>query len=32
MLLIVEDPDQRATRTQAQGEGVYGRMVEFEKR
>jgi hypothetical protein len=29
MLLIVEDPDQRATRTQAQDEGVYGRMVEF---
>lgn len=29
MLLIYEDPAQRATRTQAEGEQVYGRMVAF---
>ena len=29
MLLIVEDPAQRATRTEAQGQEVYGRMVDF---
>ena len=29
MLLIVEDPAQRGTRTQAEGEAVYQRMVDF---
>lgn len=29
MLLIVEDPAQRATRTAAEGQAVYGRMVDF---
>ena len=29
MLLIVEDPAQRATRSEAQGQAVYGRMVDF---
>ena len=29
MLLIVEDPAQRATRTEAQGQAVYQRMVDF---
>lgn len=29
MLLIVEDPAQRATRTAAEGQDVYGRMVDF---
>lgn len=29
MLLIVEDPAQRATRTEAEGQAVYGRMVDF---
>jgi len=29
MLLIVEDPDQRGTRTRAEGEAVYQRMVDF---
>ncbi|MBC5764682.1 YciI family protein [Ramlibacter albus] len=29
MLLIYEDPAQRGTRTQAEGEDVYGRMVAF---
>lgn len=29
MLLIMEDPAQRGTRTQAEGEAVYARMVEF---
>src|SRR4051812_1884939 len=29
MLLIVEDPAQRGTRTQAQGEQVYDQMVKF---
>ena len=29
MLLILEDPDQRATRTQPEGEAVYQRMVDF---
>jgi hypothetical protein len=29
LLLIVEDPAQRGTRTRAQGEAVYQRMVEF---
>ena len=31
MLLIVEDPVQRGTRTQAEGEAVYARMVDFGK-
>jgi len=31
MLLIVEDPAQRATRTEAEGQAVYGRMVDFSK-
>jgi hypothetical protein len=31
MLLIVEDPAQRRTRTQAEGESVYARMVDFGK-
>ena len=29
MLLIVEDPAQRGTRTRAEGEAVYQRMVDF---
>src|SRR6478609_9524769 len=29
MLLILEDPAQRGTRTRAQGEAVYQRMVDF---
>jgi hypothetical protein len=29
MLLIVEDPAQRATRSEAEGKAVYGRMVDF---
>jgi hypothetical protein len=29
MLLILEDPAQRSTRTQAEGEAVYQRMVDF---
>ena len=29
MLLIVEDPAQRATRTEAQGEAVYQRMLDY---
>lgn len=29
MLLILEDPAQRATRTRAEGEAVYQRMVDF---
>ena len=29
MLLIVEDPAQRRTRTAAEGEAVYERMVRF---
>ncbi len=29
MLLIVEDPAQRATRTEAEGQAVYGEMVGF---
>jgi hypothetical protein len=29
MLLILEDPSQRATRTRAEGEAVFQRMVEF---
>ncbi|MGE4239932.1 YciI family protein [Ramlibacter sp.] len=29
MLLIVEDPSQRATRTEAEGHEVYARMVRF---
>jgi len=29
MLLIVEDPAQRATRSQAEGEAVFQRMVDF---
>ena len=29
MLLIYEDPAQRGTRSQAEGEAVYGRMVQF---
>lgn len=29
MLLIVEDPAQRGTRTRAEGEAVYQRMVQF---
>lgn len=29
MLLIVEDPAQRGTRTRAEGEAVYGRMTQF---
>lgn len=29
MLVILEDPAQRGTRTQAEGEAVYGRMVDF---
>jgi hypothetical protein len=29
MLLILEDPAQRGTRTPAEGEAVYGRMVDF---
>ncbi len=29
MLVILEDPAQRATRTRAEGEAVYRRMVEF---
>ncbi len=29
MLLIVEDPAQRATRTDAEGQAVYGQMVDF---
>jgi hypothetical protein len=29
MLLIYEDPAQRGTRTQAEGEQVYGRMLDF---
>jgi hypothetical protein len=29
MLLIVEDPAQRATRTEAEGQAVYARMVDF---
>ncbi|HVZ44801.1 MAG TPA: YciI family protein [Ramlibacter sp.] len=29
MLLILEDPRQRATRTESEGHAVYGRMVEF---
>jgi hypothetical protein len=32
MLLIVEDPAQRGTRTQAQGEAVFGRMLEYAAR
>ena len=31
MLLIVEEPGQRATRTEAEGQAVYGRMVDFGK-
>ncbi|MFC5496997.1 YciI family protein [Caenimonas terrae] len=31
MLLIVEDPAQRGTRTKAQGEAVYQRMVDFSR-
>jgi hypothetical protein len=29
MLLIVEDPAQRATRSEAEGQAVYGQMVDF---
>jgi hypothetical protein len=29
MLLIVEDPAQRASRSEAEGQAVYGQMVEF---
>lgn len=29
MLLILEDPDQRATRTREEGEAVFQRMVDF---
>ncbi len=29
MLMILEDPDQRSTRTQSEGEAVYQRMVDF---
>jgi hypothetical protein len=29
MLVILEDPGQRATRTQAEGEAVYERMLQF---
>jgi hypothetical protein len=29
MLVILEDPDQRGTRTRAEGEAVYQRMVDF---
>ena len=29
MLLIVEDPAQRGTRSEAEGQAVYGRMVDF---
>lgn len=32
MLLIVEDPAQRGTRTRAEGEAVYQRMLEFAER
>jgi hypothetical protein len=31
MLLIVEDPAQRATRSEAEGQAVYGRMVDFSR-
>ena len=31
MLLIMEDPAQRATRTRAEGEAVYERMLQFGK-
>jgi hypothetical protein len=31
MLLILEDPDQRGTRTRAEGEAVYQRMVDFSR-
>ena len=31
LLLILEPPGQRATRTQAEGEAAYGQMVEFSK-